>query len=248
MKRCAVIAAAAMVLIAGCAQSPNSTTASTTSAGNQAALMTCDYASAGSPARAVDPPDGRNVATTGTVTITMQLDQGSIVLNLDRSAAPCAVHSVESLAAQGFYSNTDCHRLTTQGIYILQCGDPSGTGDGGPGYSLPDELSSAQALCTNGEQSCIYPKGTIAMAAPNTNGSQFFMVYSDSMMAPDYPVIGTLDDAGVQVIADIAASSSSSTSGSPSASSSASGTPGASPSASSSGSTPPTRIHQVISG
>ena len=95
-----------------------------------------------------------------------------------------------SLAEQGYFDDTTCHRLTTQGIFVLQCGDPTATGGGGPGYSFEDELDGAEK----------YPAGTIAMAnaGPDTNGSQFFLVYEDTELPPSYTTFGTIDDAGLE--------------------------------------------------
>jgi peptidyl-prolyl cis-trans isomerase B (cyclophilin B) len=106
------------------------------------------------------------------------------------------VHSVLSLAEQGYFDDTSCHRLTTQGIFVLQCGDPTATGSGGPGYSFADELTGQET----------YPAGTIAMAnaGPDTNGSQFFLVYEDTELAPSYTTFGTLDDAGLDVVREVA--------------------------------------------
>src|SRR5947209_6377383 len=103
---------------------------------------------------------------------------------LDTAAAPCTVNNFRSLIARHFYDNTPCHRLTTQGIYVLQCGDPSGKGTGGPGYTFADEnLKGAK-----------YPRGTVAMAnsGPGTNGSQFFLVYKDTQLDPNYTPFGTI--------------------------------------------------------
>ena len=121
---------------------------------------------------------------------------GDIGVTLDGGAAPCTVNSFLSLADQGFYDDTQCHRLTTAGIFVLQCGDPTGSGAGGPGYSFPDEL-------TGKEQ---YPAGTLAMAnaGPDTNGSQFFLVYDDTQLPPSYTVFGQMDDAGLDVVKQVA--------------------------------------------
>ena len=99
----------------------------------------------------------------------MATSVGDLTATLDADTTPCTVGSFVSLAEQGYFDGTSCHRLTTQGIYVLQCGDPTGTGTGGPGYSFADELSGKEK----------YPAGTLAMAnaGPNTNGSQFFITH-----------------------------------------------------------------------
>ena len=93
-------------------------------------------------------------------------------ITLDPVRAPCTVHSFVSLADQGFFDETKCHRLVDSGIFLFQCGDPSGTGSGGPGYTFADELDGTES----------YTKGVVAMAngGANTNGSQFMLVYRDS--------------------------------------------------------------------
>jgi peptidyl-prolyl cis-trans isomerase B (cyclophilin B) len=113
------------------------------------------------------------------------------------------VNSFNFLAAQGFFDHTKCHRLTTSGIYVLQCGDPKGTGAGGPGYTLPDENLKDKSLKGN-----VYPAGTVAMAntgQKHTGGSQFFLVYQDSQLPPSYTPFGTIDAAGMKVLKKIAA-------------------------------------------
>ena len=98
---------------------------------------------------------------------------------------------------QGYFDGTSCHRLADSGIFVLQCGDPTGTGTGGPSYQFADELS--------GEET--YPAGTLAMAnaGPGTNGSQFFIVFADTTLAPNYSVFGALDAAGLKTALAIAA-------------------------------------------
>jgi peptidyl-prolyl cis-trans isomerase B (cyclophilin B) len=158
---------------------------------------TCDYTeSGGAPAKAVDPPPSE-ATETGDVDVTISTSAGDIGATLDAAAAPCTVNSFLSLADQGYYDDTPCHRLTTAGIYVLQCGDPSGSGGGGPGYSFPDELTGDEK----------YGGGTLAMAnaGPDTNGSQFFMVYDDTQLRPDYTVFGSIDDAGLEVLNGVAA-------------------------------------------
>ncbi|HSN42927.1 MAG TPA: peptidylprolyl isomerase [Propionibacteriaceae bacterium] len=156
----------------------------------------CSYLVSGSPVRAVDPPDGSNVAKSGTVTMTLDMAAGPVVITMDRAKAPCAVNSFESLVQQQYFDQSQCHRLVDEGIFILQCGDPSATGRGGPGYSFADELTGNET----------YPKGTVAMAnaGPNTNGSQFFLCWEDSPLPPKYTVFGTLDEASLDTVIGIA--------------------------------------------
>lgn len=157
---------------------------------------TCNYRVTGGAARRVDPPQNEDVPATGSVTFTLKLTVGTVVIKMDRAKAPCAVNSFESLASQGFYDNTPCHRLADRGFFLLQCGDPTGKGQGGPGYVFDDEVRSTDT----------YKAGTVAMATTqaNSNGSQFFMVYSDSPLPAKYTVLGQMDEASRQVIAGVA--------------------------------------------
>ena len=129
--------------------------------------------------------------------VTITTGVGELKTTLDAAKTPCTVNSFLSLAEQGYFDGTTCHRLTTDGIFVLQCGDPSAKGTGGPGYSFADELSGSEA----------YPAGTLAMAnaGPNTNGSQFFIVYADTSLPPKYTVFGHLDEASTAIVADVAA-------------------------------------------
>jgi len=138
-------------------------------------------------------PGDTEPATSLTLTTTC----GDIVIALD-PAAPETVRSTTFLAEQGFYDATACHRLTTAGIYVLQCGDPAGNGTGGPGYTVPDEN-----LPPEGEAN--YPAGTVAMAnaGPGTSGSQFFLVYEDTTLPSAYTVFGTVTQ-GLDIIQEIA--------------------------------------------
>jgi peptidyl-prolyl cis-trans isomerase B (cyclophilin B) len=136
-------------------------------------------------------------AQDGQVPVTVATSAGELGVTLDADAAPCTVHNFVSLAEQGWYDDTTCHRLTTQGIYVLQCGDPTASGMGGPGYTIPDEVS--------GEET--YPAGTVAMAktaAPDSGGSQFFLVHDDTELPPEYTVFGQVDAAGLDVLRSIA--------------------------------------------
>lgn len=129
--------------------------------------------------------------------LTLTTTCGDIVIALD-PAAPETVRSTTFLAEQGFFDATACHRLTTAGIFVLQCGDPAGNGTGGPGYALPDEN-----LPPEGEAN--YPAGTVAMAnaGPGTAGSQFFLVYEDTTLPSAYTVFGTVTE-GLDIIQEIA--------------------------------------------
>jgi peptidyl-prolyl cis-trans isomerase B (cyclophilin B) len=162
------------------------------------ATVNCAYPADGQPAKPATPPPGANVSAQGTVPATVATSAGQIGLTLDRALAPCTVNSFVSLARQGYFDNTSCHRLTTSpGLQVLQCGDPTGTGSGGPGYKFNDETYPQLS----------YGRGYLAMAnaGPNTNGSQFFMIYGDaSALTPDYTVFGYIDPGGLQVLDKVA--------------------------------------------
>jgi peptidyl-prolyl cis-trans isomerase B (cyclophilin B) len=192
----------AALLLSGCGQdnaasdsatpekssSPAQTSSTPADAGGR-----CTYTPTGQAARKVDlPPSDPAPATSLKITT----NRGVITTTLNDTGTPCTANSFTSLAKQGYFDNTKCHRLTTEGIFVLQCGDPTGTGAGGPGYSFGDEL--------NGRET--YPAGTLAMAnaGPNTNGSQFFLVYADTSLPPSYTVFGKFDAAGRRVVAGIA--------------------------------------------
>ena len=126
-----------------------------------------------------------------------------ITFELNGEAAPQAVASTVSLIGSGFYEGISCHRLTTEGIYVLQCGDPAGNGSGGPGYSYgPVENAPADN---------VYPAGTIAMARQggngNSMGSQFFIVYEESTIPSDaaggYTVIGQITSGLPELITQV---------------------------------------------
>ncbi|MCM2418296.1 peptidylprolyl isomerase [Streptomyces sp. RKAG293] len=140
-------------------------------------------------------------------TFTLQTTCGDIAVALDAAKAPATVNSFKFLADKGFFDHSKCHRLTAEGIYVLQCGDPTGTGQGGPGYTIPDEnLTALGKAGANG--TVTYPAGTIAMAntgKPHTGGSQFFLVYKDSPLAPSYTPFGTIGADGMKVLQKIAA-------------------------------------------
>ncbi|MFJ6720397.1 MULTISPECIES: peptidylprolyl isomerase [unclassified Streptomyces] len=139
-------------------------------------------------------------------TFALKTSAGDVNFQMDASKTPQTVNSFKSLADKGFFDNTKCHRLVTGGIFVLQCGDPQGTGMGGPGYTIPDENLDSLGK-PNDQGQVIYPAGTVAMAntgQPGTGGSQFFLVYKDSPLAPSYTPFGKIDAAGLKVVEDIA--------------------------------------------
>lgn len=156
------------------------------------------------------PPSTTGVSAEGTVDVTMATSQGGIGLTLNKALSPCTVNSFLNLAKQSYFDNTPCHRLVTSGIYVLQCGDPTGKGTGGPGYGFANEFPTDQYPADDAaaKQPANYPRGTIAMAnsgAANSNGSQFFLLYKDSPLPPQYTVFGTIDAPGLAVIDKVAA-------------------------------------------
>jgi len=122
--------------------------------------------------------------TEGVYTAKVVTNRGALELKLPADKAPCTVNSFRFLAGKGFYDNTRCHRMLVGTEGILQCGDPTGTGRGGPGYSFADENLSGAT----------YPRGTLAMAnsGQNTNGSQFFLVFRASSFPPSYTPFGQI--------------------------------------------------------
>ncbi|HEX4063265.1 MAG TPA: peptidylprolyl isomerase [Streptosporangiaceae bacterium] len=129
--------------------------------------------------------------------VKMHTTQGLIVMEALNQAAPCTTYSFRFLAQHGFYNGTHCHRLVTREIFVLQCGDPTGTGSGAPGYKFNDENLAGAT----------YPAGTVAMAnaGPDTNGSQFFFCdKANKLLAPDYTPFGVVIQ-GMNVLRRIAA-------------------------------------------
>jgi peptidyl-prolyl cis-trans isomerase B (cyclophilin B) len=148
--------------------------------------------------------DPKEIATPAEVltkfpkTFTLVTNCGDIVISTVGSKAPFTMTSIAALAKGGYYDDSLCHRLTTQGLFVLQCGDPTATGSGGPQFTYPDEN-----LPGNTDNN--YPEGSVAMAnsGPNTNGSQFFLVYADTTLAPSYTMWGTITS-GLDIVKAIA--------------------------------------------
>jgi len=144
----------------------------------------CAYTPNGTAARSAGfPPAKPDYKATYQASIVT--NRGTVVIDLLNSKATCTVNSFVYLAIKKYFNGTNCHRLTTSGIFVLQCGDPTGTGGGGPGYKFANEnLAGAR-----------YTAGTVAMAnaGPGTNGSQFFLVYRNSLSLPaSYTPFGTV--------------------------------------------------------
>ena len=171
----------------------------------------CQYpASQDKAAKPVKPPRTGKIPTDpAQVSVSMATSQGNIGLLLANNESPCTVNSFASLIGQGFFNDTKCHRLTTSpDLAVLQCGDPKGDGTGGPGYQFANEYPTDQYPPNDPKlkQPVLYPRGTLAMAnaGPDTNGSQFFLVYKDSQLPPDYTVFGKIQDDGLATLDKIA--------------------------------------------
>ena len=166
-----------------------------------AAPLNCKYPKAGEAARKVGAPlYDPHLDDTYRQPFSVQLatNRGNIRIALDAAKAPCTANSFRHLVEAQYYDNTTCHRLTTANIYVLQCGDPTGTGSGGPGYQFGEEN-----LPTDADKN--YPAGTVAMAnaGKGTNGSQFFLVYQDTTLPPNYSIFGHIMT-GLDVVRKIA--------------------------------------------
>jgi peptidyl-prolyl cis-trans isomerase B (cyclophilin B) len=171
----------------------------------------CQYEpSAEQASKPVKPPRQGKVPTDPAwVSVSMVTSQGNIGLLLANNESPCTVNSFVSLAQQKFFDNTPCHRLTASPTSsVLQCGDPTGDGTGGPGYQFANEYPADQYKPDDpaAHEPVVYPRGTLAMAnaGPNTNGSQFFMVYKDTQLRPEFTVFGKIQQDGLATLDKIA--------------------------------------------
>jgi peptidyl-prolyl cis-trans isomerase B (cyclophilin B) len=178
-----------------------STPAPATTVQPAAAVSHCSYISAPPATRKVGIPPATPDAKAA-YQATIRTNRGTIVVDLASGKATCTVNSFVYLAGKNYFSGTKCHRLTTSGIYVLQCGDPTGTGTGGPGYRFANEVAGDSATA-----SADFPAGTVAMAhssRASSNGSQFFLVYKDTTLPPDYTPFGTIVS-GLPVLQNVAA-------------------------------------------
>ncbi|MEV0246443.1 peptidylprolyl isomerase [Nocardia sp. NPDC050712] len=183
----------------------------------KADLVNCTYSDSAKPAdKPATKPEKAEVPTTGPnakISMSMDTSAGPIGLTLNNAESPCTVNSFVSLANQKYFDATSCHRMTTgEGLKVLQCGDPTGTGMGGPGYQFGNEYPTDQYA--SGDQSAQLPvdykRGVLAMAnaGPGTNGSQFFIVYGDSQLPPQYTIFGSVDENSLGTLDKIAAGGS----------------------------------------
>ena len=217
-QRVAIVTAIAVLLVGGgvltavLATSSNSkptATASSSASASASASSTASpeptgYTKSGTASKNVGVPTYNAASAAKPYTATIHTNRGDIVFTALTTKAPYTTFSFQFLAGKNYFDNTTCHRLTTTGIYVLQCGDPTGTGSGGPGYQFQDEnLNYFGAAGSSGQVT--YKAGTIAMAnsGAGTNGSQFFLVYKDSPLAPSYTPFGTITK-GLDILQTIA--------------------------------------------
>jgi peptidyl-prolyl cis-trans isomerase B (cyclophilin B) len=201
MKYLAVLLACLALVASGCGStkdtggSAKAKSSATSSTSPSASSGACDYIASGQkPARKVKLPPA-NPTRKGSVKVTIGTNFGNMTAVLDAKNAPCAVNAFLSLAKQGYYDKTTCHRVsvnTSPPFHILQCGDPTATGSGDPGYRYAEELTGSET----------YGAGTLAMAktqAPDTTGAQFFVDFGNTQLPPQYTVLGKLTPAGLKV-------------------------------------------------
>ncbi|MEP6462902.1 MAG: peptidylprolyl isomerase [Frankiaceae bacterium] len=188
--RCLVVGAALATVATGCGSASSKGASVTPVAG-------CAQLSMPPPRPQTFPAEPPLTVARVPYTARIVTNCGTITVAMDAGTTPSTVNSFAFLASKHYLDGSRCHRLTTAGIFVLQCGDPTGTGRGDPGYSIPDEnLAHAR-----------YPAGTVAMAntgAPGTGGSQFFLVYRDTDLPPQYTPFGRITG-GLDVLRRIAA-------------------------------------------
>jgi peptidyl-prolyl cis-trans isomerase B (cyclophilin B) len=161
------------------------------------------------------PPNAPN---TGKDTLTITTSLGAITATVDKSNTPCTASAFEFLSSKKFWDGSKCHRMTTQGIKVLQCGDPTAKGKGyrqtdgtgGPSFryaeeNLPTNAGGASTPPGGGNPGA-YPVGSIAMAKtqePASTGSQFFIVYGETPLPPDYTLLGSITK-GMDIVQKVA--------------------------------------------
>lgn len=166
----------------------------------------CAYNEAGEAAKQVSAPSTDNLREDGTTDVTLATNKGDIGITLDHGQAPCAANSFEHLVSESYFNDTVCHRVVVNdGMKILQCGDPTGQGTGGPGYAFPDEYPVWNEDGEKVEDQGLYKRGALAMAnsGQNTNGSQFFLVDDETQLPNDYTIFGTISEDGLNTLDSI---------------------------------------------
>jgi peptidyl-prolyl cis-trans isomerase B (cyclophilin B) len=205
-----VIAGVAFWIVSSMGSDDNSNPSAASSAAPPAGQVACSWtpedASTGGKIKDVGTP-APTAPNTGKDTMTISTNLGAISATVDKTKAPCTAAAFEYLASKKFWDNTKCHRLTSEGIKVLQCGDPTATGKGyrqSDGSGGPSFRYAEENLPTSANPA--YPRGTIAMAktqAPGSTGSQFFIVYGDTQLDPSYTVLGTVTK-GMEVVDQVA--------------------------------------------
>ncbi|MFG2294246.1 peptidylprolyl isomerase [Streptomyces sp. NPDC048603] len=160
--------------------------------------VTCAYTPTKGGSRTVGVPSFEAAAAGRPLTFRLATGEGTVTVKALTEEAPCTTNSFSYLAGKKYFDGSKCHRLTTTGIFVLECGDPAGVGNSDPGYSYPDEnLAGA-----------VYPAGTVAVskAQPGRNGGQFFISYGDPAfpLKPDWTPFGKVVE-GLDVVKRIAA-------------------------------------------
>ncbi len=166
-------------------------------AASPVAVKGCTTPAAGAPnGKQWKAEPAMSIDTAAKYTATLDTSCGAVTIALDAAKAPHTVNSFAFLSGENYFDHVKCHRLTTDGIFVLQCGDPTGSGSGGPGYKFADENLTGAT----------YPAGTVAMAnaGAGTNGSQFFLVYKDTQLPASYTPFGKITG-GLDVLTNIAA-------------------------------------------
>ncbi|WP_132993489.1 peptidylprolyl isomerase [Gordonia zhaorongruii] len=176
----------------------------------------------GAPKQRSSPKPESRTLNTGTVNFDLATNKGDVPIELDRSKAACNVNAIAALANNDYYNDTSCHRLSqSKTLSILQCGDPTHTGMGGPGWHSPDEnptglkevpMDPRMAQLGMNEQAVVYPRGTVAIAnsndaqqgRANTGSAQFFIVTKDTQLTPTLAVVGKVSEKGMKVVDEVA--------------------------------------------
>ena len=194
MKRAVIVAIAISVLLSPSAIAETKGKAAKT--GKPAAIKCGPTKAAGHTPKDVAP--AQKLPKKLPRTFTFETNCGNIVITTVGAKAPITITQLSTLAKGGYFDNSLCHRLTTQGLYVLQCGDPTATGTGGPNFTYGDE-NLPSATENN------YPAGTVAMAnsGAGTNGSQFFLVFADTTLGANYTIWGTITQ-GLDIVKAIA--------------------------------------------